>query len=132
MRTSLSWIEWLDRLDRLLTSAREDVLALLRSTNPKTLAAVVRSRRQLSALTRELGLLDPRVLSGNPSAATADLAANLKAALETAISQLGTAGDWQSQSLPPDRDGMLASIDTALRDVSTEAALLLAPHQRSA
>jgi hypothetical protein len=74
MQSSLSWIEWLDRLDRVLNGAREDVRALASFDDPQALAVVERCKRQLTALTDDLRLLDRRVLSAKPGATTIDSA----------------------------------------------------------
>jgi hypothetical protein len=58
MQSPLFWIEWLDRLDRVLKSARQDVTALKRALNPRILQAIDRSKRQLAALIDDLRLLD--------------------------------------------------------------------------
>jgi hypothetical protein len=123
MNNSLSWIEWLDRLDRVLTSARRDVLALARSTSPRALAAIDRSRRQLAALINDLGLLDRNVLPRPVREMPPDPASGLKAALDAAHSKLGTASD---------RERVLGAIDSALRDALYEAAMLLEPRRRRA
>ena len=56
MYNPLFWIEWLDRLDRVLTGARQDVAVLKRAVNPRSLEAIDRSKRQLSALMNDLRL----------------------------------------------------------------------------
>jgi hypothetical protein len=63
MYSPLFWIEWLDRLDRVLTSARQDVAVLNRAVGPRSLEAIERSKRQLAALINDLRLLDRDVLS---------------------------------------------------------------------
>ena len=68
MQTSLSWIEWLDRLDRVLKGAREDVRALAGFESPRSVAAVELCTRQLAALNSELKLLDRNVLSAKNGA----------------------------------------------------------------
>jgi hypothetical protein len=62
MYSPLFWIEWLDRLDRVLTSARQDVAALKRAVSPRSLESIQRSKRQLGALINDLRLLDRDVL----------------------------------------------------------------------
>jgi hypothetical protein len=124
MYGSLFWIEWLDRLDRVLTSTRHDVASLTRAVSPRSLEAIERSKRQLSALTNDLRLLDTDVL-----AAGAD---NLQRALESTIAQLGRIAELLPGSAPAVRDRVLAAIDSALRDSCYEAAMLLAPSRRRA
>lgn len=131
MNTSLSWIEWLDRLDRILTSARKDVAAMAKSGGGNSLAAIERSKRQLSALTRELRLLDRRVLVREADGSGADRASDLQRALDTALLQLG------SFVTQPYLDQQLAArslnaIDSALRDSRYEAEILIGARRRSA
>jgi len=122
MYGSLFWIEWLDRLDRVLTSTRHDVASLTRAVSPRSLEAIERSKRQLSALTNDLRLLDTDVL-----AAGAD---NLQRALELTIAQLGRIAELLPSTAPAVRDRLLVAIDSALRDSCYEAAMLLAPSRR--
>lgn len=119
MYGSLFWIEWLDRLDRVLTSTRHDVASLTRAVSPRSLEAIERSKRQLSALTNDLRLLDTDVL-----AAGAD---NLQRALEITIAQLGRIAELLPSTAPAARDRVLVAMDSALRDSCYEAAMLLAP-----
>src|SRR5271156_7012788 len=90
MQSSLSWIEWLDRLDRVLKGAREDVRALAGFESPRAVAAVERCTRQLAALTNELRLLDRSVVSAKDSVggASLDRASNLQKALDTTVFRL--------------------------------------------
>ncbi len=91
MQSSLSWIEWLDRLDRVLKGAREDVRALAGFESPRAVAAVERCTRQLAALTNELRLLDRSVVSAKgPVGASSDRAQNLQRALDTTVFRLET------------------------------------------
>jgi hypothetical protein len=129
---SLSWIEWLERLDRVLAGARQDVRILSESSSARGLAALERSKRQLCALTKDLLLLDRDVLSPAPGAAAANPADDLQRALETAVLQLDAAADLQAASSPAIRKRALAAIDSALRDSSYEAANLLRPRRRRA
>jgi hypothetical protein len=124
MYGSLFWIEWLDRLDRVLTSAREDVLALSRAVSPSSTAAIERSIRQLTALTNDLRLLDRDVLT-----ASAD---NLQKSLDTAVFRLGSLAEAHATTAAPIRERLLSAIDTALRDSLYEAAMLLQPSRRLA
>ena len=134
MQNSLSWIEWLDRLDRVLKGARQDVKALTRSSGPHAVAAIERCKRQLSALTNDLRLLDRSVLAPKPSAANPDRADNLQKALDTSVFHLDTVAQHARAvaTAPPltnlaARERMLAAVDSALRDSSYEAAMLLYP-----
>ncbi len=129
MQSSLSWIEWLDRLDRVLDGAREDVRTLARwNSSSRALAAVERCRRQLSALTDDLRLLDRSVLAATPGSANPDRADNLRKALDTTVFHLGTmANAAQTTTSLVARERLLATIDSALRDSCYEAAMLLGP-----
>jgi class 3 adenylate cyclase len=126
MQSSLSWIEWLDRLDRVLNGAREDVRALASFDDPQALAVVERCKRQLTALTDDLRLLDRRVLSTRPGTNT-DRAGNLQKALDTTVFHLGTAVQPPVADSRSARERLLGTIDSALRDSCYEAAMLLGP-----
>ena len=126
MQSSLSWIEWLDRLDRVLKGAREDVRALAADASPEGLAAMERCKRQLSALTNDLQLLDRSVIS--PRSGNTDRASNLQRALDTTVFHLGTAA--AAPAAPHGtRERLLTAIDSALRDSYYEAAMLLEPRR---
>jgi hypothetical protein len=138
MQNSLSWIEWLDRLDRVLKGARQDVKALARFSNPHAVAAIERCKRQLCALTNDLRLLDRSVLSPRPGSTNSDRADNLQKALDTAVFRLDTVAQ-HSQAVansplasPAARERMLAAVDSALRDSCYEAAKLVCPDRRTA
>jgi len=122
MYGSLFWIEWLDRLDRVLTSTRHDVATLTRAVSPRSLEAMERSKRQLSALTNDLRLLDTDVVAAD----------KLQKALEITVAQLGRLAEQLPGSAPAVRERALAAIDSALRDSCYEAAMLLAPTRRRA
>jgi hypothetical protein len=122
--SSLSWIEWFERLDRVLSGAREDIRRLAGSSGARGFAALERTKRQLCVLTNDLTLLDREVISHS--------ADGLQKALDATVSQLGAAA-----SLPPTcssaiRHRALAAIDAALRDSGYEAAHLLSPQRRRA
>jgi hypothetical protein len=127
MQSSLSWIEWLDRLDRVLNGAREDVRALASFDDPQAVAVVERCKRQLTALTDDLRLLDRRVLSPKPGAANTDRAGNLQKALDTTVFHLGTAVKAPAADSRSARERLITTIDSALRDSCYEAATLLGP-----
>ena len=132
MQSSLSWIEWFDRLDRDLDGARQDVRRLARVSSPGALAAVERCKRQLSALSDELKLLDRRVLAATPGSARADPTENLQRALDTTVFQLGMAANMPVSGPIVPRERLLATIDAALRDSDLAAARLLGPSERRA
>ncbi len=132
MYGSLFWIEWLDRLDRVLTSARQEVLALSRAMNPRSLAAMQRSMRQLAALTHDLRLLDRQVLTASADDAKPDLADSLQKALDIAVFRLASLSDVDATTDAAIRERILAGIDAALRDSRYEAAMLLQPSRRRA
>lgn len=129
MQNPLSWIEWLDRLDRVLSSARQDIAVLKRAVSPRGLEAMERSKRQLTALINDLRLLDPDVLATSAKPGAVDA---LQAALEATVVKLGDLAEIPAASAPGVLDRMLAAGDTALRDSCYEAAILLAPHRRRA
>jgi len=127
MQSSLSWIEWLDRLDRVLKGAREDVRALAGEATPASLAAMERCKRQLSALTSDLQLLDRRVIASRSG--STDRASNLQRALDTTVFHLSTAASAPAASPHGTRERLLTAIDSALRDSYYEAAMLLGPRR---
>jgi len=129
MQNPLFWIEWLDRLDRVLSSARQDVALLKRTVSPRGLEAIERSKRQLSALINDLRLLDPDVLAASANSRAADA---LQSSLEATVVKLGGLAEIPAASAPGVLDRMLAASDAALRDSFYEAAILLAPHRRRA
>jgi hypothetical protein len=128
MQNPLFWIEWLDRLDRVLSSARQDIALLKRTVSPRSLEAIERSKRQLAALINDLRLLDPDVLAAGANSG----AAALQAALEATVVKLGSLAQIPAASAPGVLDRMLAAGDAALRDSCYEAAMLLVPHRRRA
>jgi hypothetical protein len=137
MQNPLFWIEWLDRLDRVLNSARQDIAVLKRTANSRSLEAIGRSKRQLAALINDLRLLDPDVLEAgaatsvamSPNSGAVDA---LQSALETTVVELGSLAEIPAASAPGVLDRMLAASDAALRDSCYEAAVLLQPHRRRA
>ena len=137
MHNPLFWIEWLDRLDRVLSSARQDVAVLKRAISPRSLEAIDRSKRQLAALINDLRLLDPDVLATSAPTSVATRANSgavdaLQSALEATVVKLGNLAEIPAASAPGVLDRMLAQSDAALRDSCYEAAMLLAPHRRRA
>jgi len=132
MYSSLSWIEWLDRLDRVLNGAREDVALLSRAGGPQGMAAIERSKRQLSALIDDLRFLDRNVLSADPTDAASDRADSLQRALDATVLKLAGLTEVQAGSAAVIRDRALAAIDLSLRNSCFEAANLLGPRRRRA
>jgi hypothetical protein len=127
MYGSLFWIEWLERLDRVLTGIRTD---LPRAASPQGLAAMERSTRQLSALTHDLQLLDRNVLrSGTGSG---DNAEGLEKALENTLSQLTTLAELQDSGDAAANQRAVAALDAALRNSRRQAAMLVEPRRRRA
>jgi hypothetical protein len=132
MYGSLFWIEWMDRLDRVLNSARQDVRALKGTINPRSMAGIQRSVRLLPALTNDLRLLDRNVLATGSNSAAPDVTDNLQKALDTAVFRLGSLAKVRASSGSPVSERILSAIDSALRDSVYEAALLLEPNRRRA
>jgi hypothetical protein len=133
MQSSLSWIEWLDRLDRVLKGAREDVRALAGFESPRAVAAVERCTRQLAALTNELRLLDRSVVSAKgPVGASSDRASNLQKALDTTVFRLETMANPPGPESHVARERLLTDVDCALRDSYYEAAMLVGPSRHVA
>jgi signal transduction histidine kinase len=129
MQNPLFWIEWLDRLDRVLSSARQDVALLKRTANSRSLEAIGRSKRQLAALINDLRLLDRDVLAVGANSGAVDA---LQSALEATVVKLGELAEIPAASAPGVLDRLLAASDAALRDSCYQAALLLQPHRRRA
>jgi hypothetical protein len=129
MQNPLFWIEWLDRLDRVLNSARQDIAVLKRTANSRSLEAIGRSKRQLAALINDLRLLDPDVWAVSANSGAVDA---LQSALETTVVKLESLAEIPAASAPGVLDRMLAASDAALRDSCYEAAVLLQPHRRRA
>jgi hypothetical protein len=129
MYNPLFWIEWLDRLDRVLTGARQDIAVMKRAVSPRSLEAIERSKRQLCALMNDFRLLDRDVLATGTARNGAD---NLQRALDTTVTQLGSLAAIPAESAPGVLDRLLAAGDSALRDSCYEAAVLLEPSRRRA
>jgi hypothetical protein len=129
MYSPLFWIEWLDRLDRVLTSARQDVAVLKRAVSPRSLEAIGRSKRQLCALLNDLRLLDRDVVAVGTARNGAD---NLQKALDATVTQLGNLAAIPAAGAPGALDRLLAASDSVLRDSCYEAAMLLTPSRRRA
>ena len=132
MQRSLSWIEWFDRLNRVLEAARADVRVLARSRSPNPRASLELCRRQLIALTNDLRLLDRGVLPERPGLVNSDRADNLQRALDTAVLHLGSMANAGATTPAAARDRLLVAIDRALVDSAYEAAELLSPSKRRA
>jgi hypothetical protein len=129
MQNPLFWVEWLDRLDRVLSGARQDIAVLRRTVSSRSLEAMGRSKRQLAALINDLRLLDPDVLATSANSGATDA---LQSTLETTVVKLGSLAEIPAASAPAVLDHMLAAGDAALRDSCYEAAVLLQPHRRRA
>jgi hypothetical protein len=132
MQRSLSWIEWFDRLNRVLDAARADVRALARSRSAHPPASIGFYQRQLIALTNELRWLDRDVLPEKPGPANSDRADDLQRALETALLHIGSMASAGAAIPAAARDRLLVAIDRALRESAYEAAELLCPSKRRA
>ena len=88
MHSSLDWIEWLDRLERVLQSARSDLTAYSRAHSPSRLAMLKVAHRQLEVLLGQLQWMDPRVLVGDAPPAADDIVDRLRVVLGTAVLRL--------------------------------------------
>jgi hypothetical protein len=132
MQRSLSWIEWFDRLNRVLEAARADVRALARSRSPRSPASIELYRRQLIALTNDLRFLDRGVLPERPGFASTERADDLQRALGAAVLQLASMANAGAATPAAAREPLLVAIDRALRESAYEAAELLSPSKRRA
>ena len=132
MHSSLAWIEWLDRLERVLQSARSDLAVYSRCGSPTRLAALQAAPRQLEVLLQQLQWLDPRVLIGEATAQGDDIIDRLRVVLGTAILRLSRVADAESAGPVQERQKVLATLDTALWDGHYAAAHLLGPSRLSA
>ncbi len=132
MHSSLAWIEWLDRLDRVLQSARADVAAYSRSGSAQRLAALQTAHRQLGALLEQLQWMDPRVLMGESLPAADDIIERLRLVIGTVILRLSKLSSAESPVSPQERSKVLSTLDSALWDGRYEASHLLAPRQLTA
>jgi hypothetical protein len=127
--SSLSWIEWFERLDRVLDGARQDLRDLARSSGSRGFSALERAKRQLSALNNDLSRLDRDVISPAAGALATNPADGLQKALEATVMQLGAAVELPAGTPPAVRHRALAAIDAALRYSGDEAADLLRPQR---
>jgi len=132
MQLSLSWIEWFDRLHRILDAARADVRTLAHSRSAYPPACFELYKRQLIALTHDLRLLDRDVLPERPGPVNSDRADDLQRALDTALMHLGSMTSAGATTPAAARDRLLVAIHEALRDSAYEASELLSPSKRRA
>ncbi len=132
MHSSLAWIEWLDRLDRVLQSARTDLVAFSRTGSELRIAALERSRRQLAVLLEQLQSLDPSILMADAERARDDLLARLQRTLDTVLLRLSGVSNRDIVESETQREHLLRTIDEALREGAYEATHLLAPDRLSA
>jgi hypothetical protein len=122
MHSSLAWIEWLDRLDRVLQSARSDLTAYSRSASASRLAALQAAHRQLEVLLGQLQWMDPRVLLGDAPSTADDIVERLRVVLGTVILRLSRLSGGEPRE-------QLSTLDSALWDGSYEAAHILEPRR---
>ena len=132
MHSLLAWIEWLDRLDRVLQSAHADVAIYSRSGSANRLAALRTAHRQLLGLLDQLQWMDPRVLVGQQPPEADDILDRLRVVLGTVILRLSKLSDAELQGKAQERHDLLATLDSALRNSRYEAAHLLEPRALSA
>jgi hypothetical protein len=122
MHSSLGWIEWLDRLDRVLESARSDLTAYSRTCSPLRLAKLQGAHRQLQMLLGQLPWMDPQVLVGDSQSAADDIVERLSVVLGTVILKLSKLSGGEARE-------QLSTLDTALWDGRYQAAHLLEPRR---
>jgi hypothetical protein len=125
MHSSLDWIEWLDRLDRVLQSARSDLAVYSRTGSRSRLATLKVAHRQLEVLLGQLQWMDPRVLVGDAPPAADDILDRLRVVIGTAVLRLSKLSGGEPRE-------QLSTLDSALWDGHYEAAHLLEPRQLSA
>jgi hypothetical protein len=125
MHSSLDWIEWLDRLDRVLQSARSDLAVYSRTGSRSRLATLKVAHRQLEVLLGQLQWMDPRVLVGDAPPAPDDILDRLRVVIGTAVLRLSKLSGGEPRE-------QLSTLDSALWDGHYEAAHLLEPRQLSA
>jgi hypothetical protein len=125
MHSSLDWIEWLDRLDRVLQSARSDLAVYSRTGSRSRLATLKVAHRQLEVLLGQLQWMDPRVLVGDAPPAADDVLDRLRVVIGTAVLRLSKLSGGEPRE-------QLSTLDSALWDGHYEAAHLLEPRQLSA
>jgi hypothetical protein len=132
MQRLLSWVEWFDRMNRVLEAARADVRALARSGSPGLPASIELCRRQLIALIHDLRFLDRGVLPERPGFGSTDRADDLQRALDTAVFQLALMANAGAATPAAAREPLLVAIDRALGESAYQAAELLSPSKRRA
>jgi hypothetical protein len=125
MHSSLDWIEWLDRLDRVLQSARSDLAVYSRTGSHSRLAMLKVAHRQLEVLLGQLQWMDPRVLVGDAPPAADDALDRLRVVIGTAVLRLSKLSGGEPRE-------QLSTLDSALWDGHYEAVHLLEPRQLSA
>jgi hypothetical protein len=125
MHSSLDWIEWLDRLDRALQSARSDLAVYSRTGSRSRLATLKVAHRQLEVLLGQLQWMDPRVLVGDAPPAADDILDRLRVVIGTAVLRLSKLSGEEPRE-------QLSTLDSALWDGHYEAVHLLEPRQLSA
>ena len=132
MHSSLAWVEWLERLDRVLQSARSDVAAYSRSGSPGRLAALQTAHRQLGVLLEQLQWMDPRVFMGGALPGADDIVERLRVVLGTVILRLSKLPNTEIPVAPQERHMVLSTLDSALCDGRYEASHLLTPRRLTA
>jgi hypothetical protein len=132
MHSSLAWIEWLDRLDRVLQSARTDLAIYCRSASPRRLAALQTAHRQLQVLLEQLQWMDPTVLIGEGQTQANDIVDRLRVVVGTAMLRLSKLSAAELPGQIEERQQALKTLDSALWDGRYQAAHLLEPRRQSA
>jgi hypothetical protein len=132
MHSSLAWIEWLDRLDRVLQSARTDLSVYSRSGSPRRLATLQTAYRQLEVLLEQLQWMDPTVLVGETPPEADDIVDRLRVVVGTVMLRLSKLGATDQPGQAEDRQQALRTLDAALWDGRYQASHLLEPSRQSA
>jgi hypothetical protein len=125
MTDALFWVEWLDRLERCLNAASQDVSILARSVGVRALSGLAQSRRQLLALHKALQDLDRSVFASLPAGESSMRVQDLAQSLESIALQIERTTNWIGGVIPAERIRVLTVIDGLLRECRYQARVLL-------
>ena len=127
MHSSLAWIEWLDRLDRVLQSARSDLAVYCRSGSPTRLATLKAAHRHLEVLLEQLQWMDPRVVVGETLTGADDIVERLRLVVGVVALRLSRLSAAELPGQLEERQQALKALDSALWDGHYQAVHLLEP-----